>query len=74
MCPVGWQSSTQAVSKKKKSENVKCVFCDGNHPANYKRAVPKDLQKRTSPTLRNEQEEKISNSYRNNKRKIALVP
>jgi len=36
-----------------KSENVKCVLCEGNHPANYKSCmIYKDLQKRHFPTLR----------------------
>jgi PAX-interacting protein 1 len=46
-------------SKKEKSENVKCVLCDSNHPANYKGcAVYKDLQKRTFPPLQSKQDEK----------------
>jgi len=45
--------------KRKKSDNVKCVFCDGNHPAIYKGCVVyKDLQKRTFPPIRSKQEEK----------------
>jgi len=39
-------------ARKTKSENVKCVLCEGNHPANYKGCtIYKDLQKRHFPTL-----------------------
>jgi hypothetical protein len=39
---------------KEKSEHVKCVLCNGNHPANYKGCtVYKEIQKRTFPPLRN---------------------
>jgi len=39
--------------RKTKSENVKCMLCEGNRPANYKGCtVYKDLQKRYFPTLR----------------------
>ena len=38
---------TKQCLRKEKSENVECVLCEGNHPANYKWcAVYKDLQKR----------------------------
>jgi hypothetical protein len=44
---------------KKKSEHVKCVLCNGNHPANYKGCtVYKEIQKRTFPPLRNKLEGK----------------
>ena len=47
---------TKQCPRKEKSENVKFVLCDGNHPANYKGgAVYRDLQKRTFPPLRSKQ-------------------
>jgi len=43
----------------KRQTDVKCVLCNGNHPANYKGCtVYKDLQKRTFPPLRRNQEGK----------------
>ena len=43
---------TKQCPRKERSENVKCVLCDGNHPANYKGGAGyKDLQKRTFPPL-----------------------
>jgi hypothetical protein len=45
---------TKLCPRKEKSENVKCVLCDGNHPANYKGcSVYKEIQQRTFPPLRN---------------------
>jgi hypothetical protein len=39
--------------RKDRSSTVRCVLCDGNHPANYKGCtVYKDLQKKTYPLLR----------------------
>jgi len=39
--------------RRKKSKDVKCVLCEGNHPANYKGyMVYEDLQKRFFSTLR----------------------
>ena len=39
---------------KEKSKDVKCVLCEGNHPANYKGCnVYKQLQQKSFPTLRN---------------------
>jgi hypothetical protein len=59
---------TRQCSRKEKSENVKCVLSDGNHPANYKGCgVYKDLQKRTLPPLRSKQDEKTRKLYRKNK-------
>jgi hypothetical protein len=44
---------TKLFPRKEKSEHVKCVLCDGNHPANYKGcSVYKELQQRTFPPLR----------------------
>lgn len=41
-------------SRKERSDMVKCVLCDGNHPANYKGCnIYKDLQKQKFPPLRN---------------------
>jgi hypothetical protein len=43
---------TKQCPRREKSENVKCVLCGGNHPANYKEcAVYKVLQKRTFPPV-----------------------
>jgi len=50
---------TKQCLRKDKSDNVKCVLCDGNHPANYKGCtVYKDLQKRTFPPLQRRQDGK----------------
>jgi hypothetical protein len=50
---------TSQCLRKDKSDNVKCVLGNGNHPANYKGCtVYKDLQKRTFPPLRRNQEVK----------------
>jgi hypothetical protein len=39
--------------RKDHSSAVRCVLCDGNHPANYKGCtVYKDLQRKTYPPLR----------------------
>jgi len=46
--------TTKHCPRKEKSEHVKCILCDGNHPANYKGCtVYKEIQKRTFPPLRN---------------------
>lgn len=45
--------STSNCTRRERSANVKCVLCEGNHPANYKGCtVYKELQKSTFPTLR----------------------
>lgn len=45
--------ATADCHKKERSDHVKCVFCSGNHPANYKGcAVYKELQKSKFPQLR----------------------
>jgi hypothetical protein len=50
---------TSQCLRKDKSDNVKCVLCNDNHPAIYKgRTVYKNLQKRTIPPLRQNQEGK----------------
>lgn len=50
---------TKQSPRKEKSENAKCLLCDGNHPANYKECtIYKNLQKRIFPSLRNKQDEK----------------
>lgn len=39
--------------RKERSDKVKCVLCDGNHPANYKGCVVfKEIQSNRYPTLR----------------------
>lgn len=44
---------TSECSRKTKSENVKCVLCGENHPANYKGCVIyKELQQKQYPQLR----------------------
>lgn len=43
--------------RKEKSDDVKCVLCTGNHPANYKGCtVYQELQKKSFPPLRNKKE------------------
>jgi len=50
---------TKHCPRKEKSEHVKCVLCDGKHPANYKGCtVYKERQKRTFPPLRNKRDGK----------------
>lgn len=45
--------STSECARKEKSKDVKCVLCEGNHPANYKGCmIYKELQQKTFPTLR----------------------
>jgi hypothetical protein len=45
--------------QEKKSENAKCVLCDGNHPANYKDAPSiKTYKREPSKPLRHKQDEK----------------
>ena len=45
--------STTECPRKEKSKDVKCVLCEGNHPANYKGCmVYKELQQKTYPSLR----------------------
>jgi hypothetical protein len=45
--------STSQCLRKEKSNDVRCVLCGGNHPANYKGCmIYKDLQKKTFPPLR----------------------
>jgi hypothetical protein len=52
---------TKLCSRKEKSEHVKCVLCDGSHPASYKGCtVYKELQQRTFPHLRTKPEGKLS--------------
>lgn len=44
---------TSNCARKDKSKDVKCVLCEGNHPANYKGCtVYKDLQKNHIPSIR----------------------
>jgi hypothetical protein len=48
--------STSHCPRKKRSSDVQCVFCNGNHPANYKGCtVYKDLQKKPIHPLRPKQ-------------------
>lgn len=43
-------------TRKGRSNNVKCVLCEGNHPANYKGCkVYKELQNAKYPSLRQKQ-------------------
>lgn len=45
--------STMACPRKTRSDSVKCVLCDGNHPANYKECIVyKQIQKAKYPPLR----------------------
>lgn len=45
--------ATKDCTRKERSDDVKCVLCGANHPANYKGCIIyKDLQKKTYPTLR----------------------
>lgn len=46
--------STAQCPRKEKNDQVKCVLCEGNHPANYKGcAIYQELQKKKFPPLRN---------------------
>lgn len=48
--------STADCQRKEKSDNVQCVLCEGNHPANYKGCkVYKDLMAKKYPPLRPKQ-------------------
>jgi hypothetical protein len=49
--------STTQCPRKERSSDIRCVLCNGNHPANYKGCtVYKDLQKKkTFPALRPKQ-------------------
>jgi len=59
MCQMRRYQFYLTMLREDKSENVKFVLCNGNNPANYKGCtVYKDLQKRTSPPLRRNQEGK----------------
>lgn len=41
---------TSDCPRKERSDNVKCVLCEGNHPANYKGCIVyQELQKKTYP-------------------------
>jgi len=47
------QEIIQLSSRREKSKDIKCVLCEGNHPANYKGCmVYKDLQRNFLLTLR----------------------
>ena len=49
--------------RKKRSDQVKCVLCEGNHPANYKVCeIYKQLRNAHFPTLRNKQTTKNQNA------------
>ena len=55
-CPrcVKWAGlhATAECRRKVNSKDVKCVLCEGNHPANYKGCnVYKELQQKTFPSL-----------------------
>jgi len=51
---------TKQRQRTEKSDAVKCVLREGNHPANYKGfAVYKELQKRTFAPLRDKRDEKL---------------
>lgn len=44
---------TASCSRRERDNNVKCVLCDGNHPANYRGCqVHKELQAKKFPVLR----------------------
>ena len=49
--------------RKERSDQVKCVLCEGNHPANYKGCeIYKQLRNAHFPTLRNKQTTKNQNA------------
>lgn len=53
---------TTECSRKTKSDNVLCVVCNKNHPANYKGCqVYRDLQEKTYPALRKKELGKSTN-------------
>jgi hypothetical protein len=46
-------NQTRHCPRKESSNDVRCVLCDGNHPANYKGCTAyKALQRKTYPPLR----------------------
>lgn len=48
--------ATEHCTRKERSDDVQCILCEGNHPANYKGCtIYKELQKKTYPTLRQKQ-------------------
>lgn len=48
---------TSDCQRKERSNDVKCVLCDGNHPANYKGCtIYKDIQRNKYPQLRQKQQ------------------
>lgn len=50
------EHATTECPRKDKNNEVKCILCNGNHPANYKGcAVYKELQKKKYPALREKQ-------------------
>lgn len=63
---------TKDCPKRDRSDFVKCVLCEGNHPANYKGCtVYKDLQRQTFPPLRNkESHQNAPNENRREKRDL----
>lgn len=58
---------TSNCPQKTRSNNVKCVLCEGNHPANYKGCmVYKEIQKSKYPPLRNKNVPPQTQSLDNN--------
>ncbi|CAG4950937.1 unnamed protein product [Colias eurytheme] len=68
----GYHTSAEC-SRKERSEEVKCVLCNGNHPANYKGcSIYKELQKQKYPPLRNKTY--VTNSITNLQRDHHKLP
>lgn len=61
---------TSNCPRKERSDKVKCILCEGNHPANYKGCIVyKELQKVKYPTphLKKQQPPKLDNTKQNTK-------
>ena len=57
---------TTECPRKTRSDKVRCVLCNGNHPANYKGcSIYKDLQEKTFPRLRQRKPQEIENMKTN---------
>lgn len=51
---------TKNCERKERNKNVKCVNCQGNHPANYRGClVAKEIQRRKFPPLRSKQNSQL---------------
>ncbi|CAH2083988.1 unnamed protein product [Euphydryas editha] len=59
---------TSKCPRKERSDKVKCILCDGNHPANYKGCIVyKELQKIKFPTPRPKGQQSVKHEFRQRK-------